>query len=545
MKKSMTMLVSAILLTTVFLSGCENDSGKGSSSASPLASDSGSKAATDAKELKLKVVIPHFGGDPTGTLVQQEFEKEIEKYLGAKVTIEWTRIPWGEYKEKTQVMLTSGDIPDIMLVRSQDNIIKYGEQGLFLDLSKYMDIMPNYKQFITATDNNEQYLMNKNKQLFAFYDGFSNPSDIEPSQYAAAYRLDIFEKNNIKVPTTLDEMYDAAKKLKALYPDSYPVAQSEQYLGYDGILNANHTNGEIYWNGKQYVYGPTEEAYKESLVFLNKLYTEKLLDPAYWSDEMDQAKPKASTGKSFMYPLIWSGYVADFNANKEAGVKWALSMLADNPKYGKSWKYGSDTKGKGLNNGYGLVISAKAKNPEQLVKLVDYQYNDKMIDLLMWGIEGKSYEMKDGKKQYLPALKSSADFVGELAKMGVSASMRTRPGIVFTPQERIAVYTSVPDVLFYNNGKAQMENYYMASDKYGGKESIAPMDRAPKIMLTKDDNDRIANTMTPIKTYVKESSVKFIKGEMSFADWDKFQATIKKMGDYESILKLQNDKVKK
>lgn len=168
-----------------------------------------------------------------------------------------------------------------------------------------------------------------------------------------------------------------------------------------------------------------------------------------------------------------------------------------------------------------------------------------MIDLLMWGIEGKSYEVKDGQKQYLPALKSAPDFVDQLAKMGVSASMSTRPGIVFTPQERIAVYTSIPDVLFYHDGKAQLENYYMASNNYGGSESISPNDRAPKVMLSKDETDEVANTMTPIDTYVKESAVKFIKGEMGFDQWDNYLDTINKMGDLQAILDLQNSKVKK
>ncbi|MFD0960932.1 extracellular solute-binding protein [Paenibacillus chungangensis] len=539
MKKGMIGLLALIFIIAALLSGCssvtDNENGKTDNG------NGGSEGKSEA--LKLKVVIPHFGGDPTGTLVQQEYEKEIQQYLGIGVTIEWTRIPWGEYKEKTQVMLTSGDIPDVMLVLGQDNIIKYGEQELFVDLAEYMDVMPNYMEFVKATDNYEKYLMSDSKQLFAFYDGFTNPSDIEPSQYATAYRLDVFEKHNIKVPTTLDELYKAAKELKELYPDSYPVGQSEQYLNYDGILNANHTSGGIYWNGEKYVYGPTEEAFKEALMFLNKLYSEKLLDPAYWSDNMDEAKPKASTGKTFIYPLIWSGYVADFNANQQAGVTWTLAMGPDNPKYGKSWKYDSEPKGKGVNNGYGIVVSAKAKNTEQIIRLLDYQYSDKMINLLMWGIEGKSYEVKDGNKQFLPEIKESGDFVGELAKLGVSVSMRTRPGIVFTPQERIAKYMSIPDVMFYHDGKAQLENYWLASDKYGGKQSISPINRAPKLLFSKDENDRRANTMTPIDTYVKESAVKFIKGEMSFDDWDKFQDTMKKMGDYESILQMFNDKV--
>ena len=37
------------------------------------------------------------------------------------------------------------------------------------------------------------------------------------------YREDVFKMHNLKVPETFDELYDVCKKLKSIYPDSYPL----------------------------------------------------------------------------------------------------------------------------------------------------------------------------------------------------------------------------------------------------------------------------------------------------------------------------------
>ena len=45
-------------------------------------------------------------------------------------------------------------------------------------------------------------------------------------QNTSAYRYDVFEANNIKIPETLDEFYGAAKNLKSSTPTNIPLRQS-------------------------------------------------------------------------------------------------------------------------------------------------------------------------------------------------------------------------------------------------------------------------------------------------------------------------------
>ena len=100
-------------------------------------------------------------------------------------------------------------------------------------------------------------------------------------------RTDIFEKNNIKVPTTMDEIYDAGVKLKALYPDSAPI--TNRYGG-DNILTgfaaAFGTNaGWCYSDGMHFdtksntwEFAPITDKYKNMAIYINKLIKDGVLD---------------------------------------------------------------------------------------------------------------------------------------------------------------------------------------------------------------------------------------------------------------------------
>ncbi|WP_435170649.1 hypothetical protein [Paenibacillus glycanilyticus] len=534
------MLVIALMMTVTLMAGCSNNN---SSESATTKESANTQENNSVKELSFEVMIPKFGVDPADTLIQKEWQKEMESYLGVKLNIKWNRLQWGnEYSEKSKVMLASGEIPDVMLVQGKDQIDDYGAEGLLADLTPYVNENPNYKTFVEATPDSEKYLYSADKKIYAFFDGYNNPTDLEPSQFNPAYRLDIFEKNGIKIPETIDEFYDAAKKLKELYPDVYPVGISQPWLLYNGFFNSFHANSGIYYNGEKFVFGPTEENFKEALQFINKLYSEKLLDPAFMTDDLDQSRPKATTGKTFMYPDIFSGYVTEFNTNNQASVKWTNSLFPSS-KYGKGWQQWAEPSGKGLNNDSGIVISAKAKHPELLAKLIDHQYSEKMMDLMNWGVEGTTYVVKDGKKELAPNILNASNIYEELNKYGVGTTNKARAGIVWTPQDKLAKYTDPGSITtFYHDGKAEEISYWVANGTYA-KDAVSPNDFAPRVVFTKDENDKKASIMTPIDTYVNESMIKFIKGEMKFSEWDDFQNKLKKMGDYEEVVKMFNDKL--
>lgn len=535
MKKLVTMIAVLSIITSV-CAGCNNDT-------------AAKKQSTEEvpKELSIKVMVPNFGVSSSGTMIQQEWQTRMEKYLGTKLNITWDIIPWADYAVKEKTVLASGDIPDVYTYSSYSAVQQYGSQGVLLDISKYMSKVPNYKKYVDQTKDSKYLVYDSDGKSYGFLDGFENNKNIEGAQSLStvAYRFDIFKKNNIKIPETLDEFSSAAKKLKELYPNLYPInISSKNFTLQRAWANIYHTNDNLYWNGKEYVYGPFEDSYKEMLMYLNQLYKDKLIDPEFITDTDDKATQKMVTGKTLIQPSVWAG-TANSDNRLDKSIEVGLAMLPSNSKYGTPWKLMSTQPGKSLQQRFGVAISAKTKYPDLMVKMVDYDYSDGIVQLMNWGIEGKTYQKKsDGTFEFLPEIMSAADPVRALAEKGVSSSMACRSGIPFTPQDFTANIAQLQEEPWYNKGQFLKSQYWLATEKFGGKESIAPFDRAPVINLSTDETTSKATATNAAYTAANEAAVKFITGQMSFDKWNDYKANIEKVSNISATIKMMNDKYK-
>jgi putative aldouronate transport system substrate-binding protein len=62
--------------------------------------------------------------------------------------------------------------------------------------------------------------------------------------------------------------------------------------------------------------------------------------------------------------------------------------------------------------------------------------------------------------------------------------------------------------------------------------------------LTEEQNADISGTITDMKTYVEENTNKFVQGQLTIANYDKFAQSIKGMG-IDNVLKVYNEAYKK
>ncbi len=547
MKRIALVLASLMIIMSFTFTGCSQgkvDEEKAVDAASGKTTDPAAEKSLE--EISFKVSIPNFGVDSQGTLIQEEWLKRMESYMGMKLDIDWEVLPWNDYREKEKIFLAGGSMPDIMTSSSYSMVKEYGEQGILLEVSQYFDITPNYMEYVNQTSD-PSVAYNSDGTAYGFRDGKWNEDNIEGAQSMSTvcYRFDLFKKHNIKVPETIDEFYTAAKKLKELYPDIYPINISTPgFTLQRAFAHIYHTNYGLYYNGEEFAYGPVEDSTREMLTYLHKLYEEELIDPEFLTDDDARATEKAVTGKTFIFPSVWAGMANHYNDNSE-GMEWGLTMLPENPKYGTPWKLMSEKPGKSLQQRFNNIISAKTKYPEELVRILDYQYSDEMNTLINWGIEGTTYQVNaEGKKEFMPEIMNADNPVTELAELGVGSSMACRSGIVWFPQNMSANVAMMRTEAWYHDGEYLENKYWIATDEFGGKESIMPDDRKPTMNFTEDEEEINSTIMTPVNSYVKETVVKFITGEMDLDNWDNYLNEIKKMGDYEKVLKIYNDKLK-
>ncbi len=196
------------------------------------------------------------------------------------------------YTEKKNLALASGDYPDVFYggaINVQDEET-YGPQGVFLPLEDYIDKYgPHIKKIL------EQYPEVKNAITASDGHIYSLPYIVRTKTTAANIlyiNMDWLANVGMSKPETVEEFYEVLKAFKEEDPnkngkqDEIPLSYWKQTNSMAGILNpifyaafsgqAGGANFDLI--GDKVVYNPVQPAFKEFLAYMNKLYSEKLLE---------------------------------------------------------------------------------------------------------------------------------------------------------------------------------------------------------------------------------------------------------------------------
>ena len=228
MKKSLCFMLAAILVLGLF-AGCNKTNTPGGTVNPDFevyegAPDLRGKTITILSEntwvsgIDFSDILPRF--------------KQIEERTGC--TIVWQTIPGGtDYSTVVQTRLADPDnCPDIIMMSTDmPALTKYIEDDLLYDITKSYDTCPNIKAFY------EEYRTDL-KSTFTYLDGGiynlvgdTWRNDAEQTQYYAEegdnaiwYRADIAKELGFETyPTTIEELYQLLKAVKAAYPNMIPM----------------------------------------------------------------------------------------------------------------------------------------------------------------------------------------------------------------------------------------------------------------------------------------------------------------------------------
>jgi len=470
--------------------------------------------------------------------------------MGKNLDIQFQYVNHMDYGEKVKVVLASGELPDIITLNwlTQEEIIKYGDAGLFVDLSQHLDKMPNYKKLLEEAPSTKPNLFSKEGKLYSVYNASLNNLAVDGGHdmnSVIGIRLDIFEKHNIAIPTTLDELTEAARQLKKIYPDKYPIAPNSSWeTPWYTLVSMNHCGGwdtSRYFDGTAWQYAALQECMKDIVTTLNLWVEEKLIAPDYMSFTDAQGPAALAAGDAMILPGVWYGWPGYWET-QYPDQKWAMVAGIGNPKYGQPWTYSTYTKDStSFITNYGIAISAKSPHVDELVRFLDLQFSQKIVNVIIWGIEGKTYTVSGGVNSYTPEyLEAQADANNPLNASNLCVLVgNCRPGIFPQPQDRLA---GLPGEPLQNNivdGELIREKVSLIK-----RDSFRQDQEMPKAVLnpplTTDESNEYANIMTPIETYAKSQIALFILGNRPMSEWDKFVEELKAMGDIQKALDIYN-----
>ncbi len=310
---------------------------------------------------------------------------------------------WAYSDEKTNAILASGGLPDVMYV-SKDNLKTMIESGMVLNLEDHLDKLPNItgnETLQTALNYVREFQSADTGKLHAI------PTTVGSKvlEYGVTKNMLVINweyYKGIGAPEFKDqwELIDVMKQMVKAYPQ-----------GEDGIANfgtyLNAGSDTTYWaNITQYLkwfgYEPThlyylletdmvnakydsilskDSKYYEGLKWYNTVLREGLMDPDSMISDRQTQKAKVDN----KHAMVTSGTLQGYGGYQPI-------YMPNQKLYQESWNsiYGTDSM---------LVVNAKSKNIDAALRFIN-TLADPDAYLEMWGgPEGDLWSVKDGVAQ--------------------------------------------------------------------------------------------------------------------------------------------------
>ncbi|BFT71932.1 extracellular solute-binding protein [Paenibacillus sp. P36] len=509
-KRTVAAAVSAVMLSSL-VAGCTSGSKD-----TPVSGD-GKKA----EESKKPITFSWLAYDRPEGKVRQDWEifKEIEAKTGVKV--EFQVVSQEGLKEKKQIMIATNAVTDFIQVDTLEGR-QHGPDKVFLNLKDYMDKAPNMKAFFDKYPEAKAVATGADGGIYTVpvIEGDAEGKGFNFIWYT---RKDIMDKYGLKAPTSVEEFYQYLKTLKEKQPDTYPLINNaitgdtglfttfgRAFTGIHGFYNVDPATDK-------YAFAPYHKGYKDSLIFLNKLYNEKLLDPEFSMITQAQWEERILKGKSLV-TFFWK---ADLETLMDKGRKAGIAdyTLDAIPQFAadgiKNYQFSRSVVG-----ATGRAISAKVKDKDRAVQFLDYLLSEEGSNYLSLGIEGKTYTKSNGVPVY------NKDF-------GASpfTTLRKDWGVWY-------------DMITLDNAKSRAVWESGLSDKSKAINKLyeSVIIPAPKqIVKTSEELELEKSKLNNLNKYLEQKLTEFVSGKTPINDktWQEFIDQTKKLGA-DDLLNMYN-----
>lgn len=434
----------------------------------------------------------------------------IKEAIGGTLNV--TAIPSSDFKTKFSIIMASRDhFPDVIGFQGKPGTFSdYCEQGAFLALDDYEELLPDYNSFWNSLPEEEQWMKNTRKGsdgkvYYAPVYGMERATNI----HAWLYRKDILEKHGLEVPQTIDELYDVCKKLKEIYPESYPFSMRSGLSNLDLIGSSWKPNfhvGAYYdFENEKWSYGVLEPVMREMVKFLNKMVTEDLLMQDFLSINTSSWQELVTTDRGFIMPDYQTRI--DFFNSLVRGVNPEFTIAAMvPPKAENGTGIAMINKQNFDPMGFGVMNTGNAESIANAMRYVNWFYSDEGAEIISWGKEGETFEIVDGKKRYI--LSEENDVAKQLYGF-----------------QTIGTYLRVdPEA-----ADAAVSEEQAATTDFILEHTYPELNPLLYMSISAEDSEKIADMKTSLGTFVNENLQKFILGQRPMSEWDNFQKELSAM----------------
>lgn len=375
MKKRLMWLSALLIVSMLVLSACGGSNGNRNIGNGKAPEESNPSAE---KPTELTVAFPLFGQAPKDmALVQDEINKIMQEKIN--VTVNFLPIGFGDWQQQTNLMFSSGEKLDLLpTVWNYPSLVSKGQ---FIPLDELLQ--KHGHGIVQALDPAYLEAAKVNGVVYAV----PTLRDMA-SSFGIAMRKDLINKHKIDVSQIkrFEDIEGALKAVKAGEPDISPLITG---VG-SSILNQYQPHDTLgdqlgvlpnYDNNLKVVNLYESEEYAKQLQTVRKWYKEGLI------------QKDVATNKTTQYELIQSNKAFAYLLRVQPQTITGETQLNGQPMEVVTFTEPVSTTSTITNVMWGIASNSKV--PDKAMEFLNLMYSDKeIINLLIWGIEGKHYVVK-------------------------------------------------------------------------------------------------------------------------------------------------------
>lgn len=404
MRKRIRWVSLLFVSVLVFLTAC----GGGDK---PDASQENNGATTDTEAVTddgsgIKPVTFSFYGHYDWLTTAPWAENEATKWIqeNRKVTVEPVQ-SGGAATEKFNTMIVSNNLPDVIFTDRGATVERLVKAGKLVALDKYYEKYPNFKKYVKESTLN--LLRSEDGKIYQI------PNWYTSGQFGnGGWMVNKEIYNALGRPTleTFDDLYQYLLQVRDKYPDVVPLEVGEKGAGLEimyGGFKENSTSKFIslmgYPEGDKLVSIYDDPAFSELMLYVNKLFRERLITQDALQQTQDAVKEKVNTGRvAVMVESNITTYGAEghraLTANKpDSGYEIIWPVHKAGLDKNKVFVSSFETLGWNVN-----VITTKAKDPEAIFAYYDWITGPEGQKVLFFGPKGLYWDEEDADGAPIP-----------------------------------------------------------------------------------------------------------------------------------------------
>lgn len=511
MRRGKTVAVVSALCIAVGLTGC------GGGNQNAVETSALKKVSFPVKEEVTMTIWKYNSNQVLTTEADMGAYQELAKDSGVK--IEMMHPVAGQEAEQFNLMVASHEMPDIVYCFDgiyPGGLIKGYNDNLIYDLNELMEqngdnlnaLFAAFPKLKTEASDEEGHILSA---------PMIRGDSVVRTYRGPVVRKDYLDKFGLDIPQTIDDWHEMLTTFKNNGVE-IPFTTRAEFMNTEAFIGAYGIKWDFMLDNGKVIYGPADARVKDYIKTMAQWYKEGLLDSEIATNDRKNMDSKIlSLGAGSWVSTVGDG-MGNYLSSAEGSIDGFDIVGVPYPGLTKDQSGIIIQRDPMVQSGLGASITTSTKHPDIAMALVDYAYGKKGHMLFNFGVEGVSYEMKDGVPVYTDEVVHNPDGL-PMSKAGSKYAL----AFTFGPFVQDKYYGQQ----FYGRPQQQAagKTWSKDVDKYAEKNIVL------RGTPTSEESAEIAPMLNEVTTFVNEQYVKWLMGVGDVdAEFDSYIATLNSMG---------------